>query len=267
MLKTAWSFLVRDFLITTSYRAGFAIQVVGILFGVAVFHFMSTTVGATSDVLKPYGGNLFAFLIIGVAFVDYVTNSLQTFASSIREGQMVGTLEMLLVSPVPTPVIIVSSSLWSYVFSSFRFSLFVGGGALFFDLSLAGANIGGALCALVLSILYLMGLGVIGAGLVLVIKQEKAFTSIMMLLTVLLGGVAYPVEVLPGWLRGAAEVLPFTHSIKTLRQAMLMNYSWAQLSPELLILTLYAVILLPLGLFFFTLCLQRVKMNGSLSHY
>lgn len=267
MLKTAWSFLVRDFLIAISYRAGFAIQVVGILLGVVVFHFMSTTVGSTTDVLKPYGGNLFAFLIIGVAFVDYVTNSLQTFATSIREGQMVGTLEMLLVSPVPTPVIILSSSLWSYVFSSFRFSLFVGGGAVFFDLSLSGANFGGALCALILSVLYLMGLGVIGAGLVLVIKQEKAFTTIMMLMTVLLGGVAYPTEVLPGWLREAAELLPFTHSIKALRQAMLMDYSWAQLSPELLIITLYAMTLLPFGLLFFTACLKRVKMNGTLSHY
>lgn len=267
MLKTAWSFLVRDFLIVTSYRISFAFQVVSIVIGVAFFHYMGSAIGTSSELLKPYGGNFFAFLIIGVAFVDYITNSLQTFASSIREGQMAGTLEMLLVSPVPAPVIILSSSLWSYVFSSIRFTLFLGTGALFYHLQLYSENIGLVCLVLLLSILYLMGLGIIGAGLVLVLKQERAFTSVMVYSAVLLGGVAYPVEVLPSWLRSAAEFLPFTHSITALRQAILMNYTWVQLSPELIIIASYAIALLPLGLFFFTLCLNRVKKNGTLSHY
>jgi len=267
MLKTAWSFLVRDFLITTSYRVAFAFQMTSIMIGVAFFYYMGAVIGSTSELLKPYGGNFFAFLIIGVAFVDYVTNSLQTFASSIREGQMVGTLEMLLVSPVPAPVIILSSSLWSYVFSSIRFTVFMGTGALLFDLQLGGANFGGVCLVLLLSILYLMGLGIIGAGLVLVLKQERAFTSIMTYSAILLGGVAYPVEVLPFGLRKLAEYLPFTHSITALRQATLANYTWSQLLPELMIITAYAMVLLPLGLFFFTLCLNKVKKNGTLSHY
>lgn len=267
MLQTAWSFLVRDFLITTSYRVAFAFQVASIMVGVAFFYYMGAAIGTTSELLKPYGGNFFAFLIIGVAFVDYITNSLQTFASSIREGQMVGTLEMLLVSPAPAPVIILSSSLWSYVFSSIRFTLFLGTGALFFHLQLGGANFGGICVVLLLSILYLMGLGIIGAGLVLVLKQERAFTSVMTYSAILLGGVAYPIEALPLWLRNIAEYLPFTHSIMALRQATLADYTWVQLLPELAIIAAYAIVLLPLGLFFFTLCLNRVKKNGTLSHY
>jgi ABC-2 type transport system permease protein len=267
MLRTARAFLSRDFLIAISYRSAFLIQILGILFSVTVFFYMGHAVGGASPLLRPYGGNYFAFLIVGMAFVDYLGNSLQTFATSIREGQLMGTLEMLLVTPVRPSVIILSSSLWSYLFSSLRAILMLAVSALFYDMPLGTANLSGALTVFLLSIVYLMGLGILLAGVVLIIKQAGVVTTLMIFTTVLVGGVAYPVDVLPAWLRAISGILPFTHSILGLRQALLLGYSWDRLLPEILILAGFGLFLLPLGLVTFSYCVKCVKTSGTLSHY
>ncbi len=267
MIKTAWAFLVRDFLVAVSYRMAFALQLLTMIVSVFLFFHMGLAVGNSSEILKTYGGSYFAFLLIGMAFVDYMTNSLQTFATSIREGQMVGTLEMLLVSPVALPVIILCASLWSYLFSSLRLILILIISVSFFGLNLQNANFSGAFYILLLSIVYLMGLGILLAGLVLIMKQERAITTVMVFSSLLLGGVVYPVEVLPSWLRVLSNFLPFTHTISGLRKALLLGFSWPQLSSEMAILAGYSLVLFPLGLAVFAFCVNRVKVYGTLSHY
>lgn len=268
MIRTAWSFLVRDFLVTVSYRAAFALQLIGMLFSIAVFFYMGVAVGeTTAGSIQHYGGSYFAFLIIGTAFADYLQNSFQTFSTSIREGQMIGTLEMLLASPLRPSVIILSSSLWSYLYASLRIGIILALAVLLFDLDLGRANWTAATCVLALSIAYLMGLGIMMAGLVLVMKQERVVTSVIVFSSVLLGGVAFPVDVLPSWLRFVAELLPFTHSVTGLRRSLLLGESWSDLAPVLLTLLAFAVVLFPLGLATFNLCLNRVKVTGTLGHY
>src|SRR5829696_2727771 len=134
MLKPAWSFVVRDFLIAISYPAAFALQVAGVFMRVAAFYYMGIAVGSSSEMLKPYGGSFFAFMVVGMAFADYVGLSLQSFATSIREGQMVGTLEMLLVSAVSPTAIILASSLWSYIFYTLTLIIFFAISTLVFGL-------------------------------------------------------------------------------------------------------------------------------------
>lgn len=267
MLRTARAFLTRDFLIVTSYRIAFLIQMLTIFFSITVFFFMGHAVGSGSPLLQQYGGNYFAYLVVAMAFVDYLANSLQTFAMSIREGQLMGTLEMLLVTPVRPSLIIVSSALWSYLFSSLRAILMLAVSSLFYGLPLGAANYPGALVVFALSVVYLMGLGILLAGVVLIIKQAGVVTTIMIFVTVLVGGVAYPVDVLPGWLRPVSGILPFTHSIQGLREALLLGYSWERLLPEIAILAGFGAVLLPLGLAVFAYCVNCVKRSGTLSHY
>src|SRR4030066_403932 len=99
LLKKPLIFLWRDFIEETSYKMSFGMKIFGILSSTLVYFFLSKLLGdAGLKYLKPYGGNYFSFVLIGVAFFSYLGVSVQGISSSIREGQKLGTLESLLVT-------------------------------------------------------------------------------------------------------------------------------------------------------------------------
>jgi len=63
------------------------------------------------------GGDYFSFVLIGIAFSDYLGVGLGSFAGTIREGQMLGTLEAMLVTPTRVHSIILFSSIWQFLHS------------------------------------------------------------------------------------------------------------------------------------------------------
>lgn len=56
----------------------------------------------------------------------------------------------------------------------------------------------------------------------------------------LVGGVFYPVKVMPDWLQVISRLLPVIYSLNAMRQALLAGASWRALAPDLLILAAFA---------------------------
>jgi ABC-2 type transport system permease protein len=102
-------FVWRDFIEEASYKLSFAMRLFGVVSSTLVYYFMSRLFGNFGIAyLRPYGGNYFSFVLIGVAFFSYLGVSVAGISSSIREGQKLGTLEALLVTQTSIPTIIVS---------------------------------------------------------------------------------------------------------------------------------------------------------------
>ena len=149
-MATAWAFIKKDVSLAISYRLSFALQFFGILLTVATFYFLSTLVGgAMAEHLEEYGGEYFPFVLLGLAFSTYMMLGMETFAEKIREGQMMGTLEMMLLSPTRLSTILVASSLWAYIFGSLRVFVFLFLGAIVFGVSFGQANILAAVVILI----------------------------------------------------------------------------------------------------------------------
>jgi ABC-2 type transport system permease protein len=268
MLRTAAAFIKKDFLQEISYRGAFILKIVSVVFSAAMFYFIAEIFqGSASAFLRPYGGNYFAFLLIGVALLDYHTLSLQVFSASIRDSQLMGTLEIMLLSPRRVSGVVLYSSLWGYIVTSFRFILYLATGIILFGLKLEQANVISALVVLALSIISFAGLGFIIASIIMLLKRADSASLFLGPVAALLGGVAYPVEVLPHWLRQLSVLMPVTHSLNAMRQALLQGYSLIELVPELVVLTVFSMIFLPLGLAGFHLAVQRAKLTGTLGHY
>ena len=88
VLRKAWAFLVRDLRTQMSYRLAFIMNVAGIFFSVAIFFFISKLLGSSiNPYLAQYGGNYFAFVIIGLAVSGFMGTSMGVFASSISTAQ------------------------------------------------------------------------------------------------------------------------------------------------------------------------------------
>ncbi len=267
-LRTAWAFLVRDFLIAISYRTAFVLDVMWIALVVPVLFFLSSVfAGVAPDKLVEYGGNYFAFLLVGIAFQDYNTFSQTNFNHSIREHQLMGTLEIVMLAPTPVPLILLCSSIWGYCYTSLRFCAYLLVG-IAFGIDITKTNLLSVALVTVMSVASFSALGILTASLVVLIKRgADSVTQILTVVSVALGGVLYPISVLPPWLQSLAQVLPFTHALEGMRLALLRGATPTELAPQLGVLALFALILFPLGLTAFSLAIWRSKVTGTLGQY
>ena len=263
-----YDFLKRDFLIAVSYKFPFFIQFIGIFFSMFIFFFVSKLVGSgQNNLLAKYSGNYFSFLLVGIAFSDFFLNSINSFSEEIRKGQLFGTLEALLTAPISITRIVIYSSVFNYLFSGMRFFLYFLFGKLFFDVSFGNINISCLAAVLILSLLSFWGIGMISATFVIIFKQGSPIKWLLGPATGLLGGIFYPLEVLPESLRHLAYLLPITHSVEAIRLLLFKNADFYDISFNIISLTLLSVLLFPLGIYLFKLGLNIAKRQGSLLHY
>lgn len=262
------AFLKRDLLIEVSYRFSFVFQVVSILLSIASYYFLARFLGsALVPGLDAYGGDYFAFVLIGVALHDYLATSLDAFSRSIRESQLAGTLEALLSTQTSLPTIILSSSVYPFLWTSFGVVLYLVLGVGLFGMRLTAGNWPAAALILILAVIVFSGLGILSASFVMVFKRGSPIAWLFGGLSWLLGGVLYPVTVLPEWLRQVSALLPITYAIAGMRAALLQAAQWPELWRSLGPLLLFALTILPLSLLSFQYATRWTRIAGTLSQY
>ena len=267
-LSILLAFLRRDILNEVSYKLSFFLQLFGIFPVVLMFFFLSRLVGNTiSGPLQPYGGHYFPFVLIGIAVQNYLTLSLSRFSESLRESQLSGTLEAVLATPVRLPSFLVGSTAYSFVFNSLRIFIYLAAGSLLFDVHLNWVRLPAALGVICLTIAAFSSLGIFSAGFIILFKRGDPINWGFNVISWLLGGVYYPVNILPLWLQKVAYVIPMTHSLEALRLILLTDYRVSGLFDHLLVLGLWGAIGLPVSLLCFQYALNRARIQGTLGHY
>jgi ABC-2 type transport system permease protein len=268
MTRTALAFIKKDFLITISYKFDFLMKIVGIFFGVTILYLLGKLVDSADLIfLKSYGGSYFGFLVIGIAFSDYAGVSINSFAGNIRDGQLTGTLEIILSSPTRLFTFLFSSSLWSYIFTTFRlfqyflFSIFV------FDLEIIKVNVFAAIVIFVFSMITFIAIGIISASLVLVIKKGDSVFKKIGGISILISGVLFPPEYLPSLLNKISHFLPFTYTYRGLRHSILQGHSITQLKGDVAALVGFAIVFMVISVIVFPFAVKKAKMKGSLAQY
>jgi ABC-2 type transport system permease protein len=260
-----WAFLKRDFLSEVSYRLNFLLQIAGMFFSVAAFYFMTKVMdprAAGFDGIQP-----FAWLVVGLAFQFYFSTALYSFSDKIRNEQVLGTLEAMLVSPTPTSIVIFSSAAWDFTFGAIRVIVYLLFAALVFGVRLHTEGLGALLLGVVLTLLSSAGLGILSASFILYFKRGNPINFFLSATTTFFGTVLFPSEQLPDWLQPISEILPVTWSLRIVRGALLQGRPFEQLQAELGRLALLTVILLPVGLLFARVAIRRAKREGSLVQY
>ncbi len=210
---------------------------------------------------------LFAFALVGVAFFDYLSVALFSFDESLQSARQNGTLENLLVTQTPFPVILAGSAVYPFVILSLRTVIYLGWGVVLFHFPVQDANWVGALLILAASILAFSGLGILSASYLLVFKRGNPVAWAVIGLSSVLGGMLYPVTVLPWPLRRLSRLVPVTYSLEGMRAALLNHATLTELWPSLAALLIFAAILLPLSFLAFAWALRRTKITGTLTHF
>ncbi len=268
MLHQTLAFIRRDFQTQSSYRLDFIMQLIGMIVSMSIFYFISRILGtAVNPYLLRYNTDYFHFALMGIAFYPFITISSNSLAESVHEYQYSGTLEVLFLSPTPIFPLLVMSTLWRYCWAVAETMFYLLTALFVFGTTLDWQNIFTAMFIVVLTIFANVGLGLINASFSLVTKRTSPLARLLGLVTNLLAGVYFPIEVLPNWLRFCSYLLPATYSFEALRRAMLQGASLTELRSPILALLAFTVILLPIGLISFKYAIRWAKIDGSLSQY
>lgn len=268
LARKAGAFLRRDFLIEASYRLMMAWQVFHILLTATIAYFMAQFLRqAGLEFITPFARDYFSFVILGVAFFDYLAAALHSFSRSLYEEQVTGTLETLLVTQTTLEMVMLGSSLYAFVATSVRVGVYLLVGTALFGMPLQDANWAALLVLVLLSVAAFSALGILSACFILLFKKGNPFTWLLLGASGVLGGVFYPVSALPPGLQTLAQFLPVTHCLEGVRRALLAGEGLRELWPQAGALLLFAGLGLPLALALLRWSVHRAKLTGTLAQY
>ena len=262
------AFLKKDFLNESSYKLAFLFNIFGVFTSILGYFFIDLMFGKKiTPYLETFGVNYFAYVLLGMAFFSYAGSGLGSFSSRIRMEQTQGTLENILLTPTSISTILFSIGLWNLVVATLDMAVYIALGIFIFKINFTNLNIISTVVILILTITSFSGLGILSASFILLFKRGNPLEWLISTLEGLLGGVYFPITVLPGWLQVLANFLPITYAIRAIQLAVYRGYSVFQLSREIIFLSLFSIILIPLSFMFFNYALRRVKKDGTLGQY
>lgn len=260
-------FFQRDLRIASSYRSPFVLELVEALFGAATFYYVARFVDSPQlREALPQGTSYFAYSLVGFVFFDYLHAAVDSFDRSLEEARDSGTLEPLLVTQVSLPVALAGSAAYPFALTTLRVAVYLGWGAILFGFPLHSANWLAVVVVLIATMLSFSGLGLFSSAYLLLFKRGNPAKWFFLGVSGIVGGMLFPVSVLPHWLQLVAYLNPVTYALDAMRAALLDGAGVARIVRQLLALLLFAVVLLPASTLAFSWALQRTKITGTLSH-
>ncbi len=267
LLRDFFLFFRRDLRIASSYRSPFVLELIEALFGAATFYYIARFVDSPQlRQALPQGTSYFTYSLVGFVFFDYLHAALDTFDRTLEEARDSGTLEPLLVTQVSLPVVLIGSAIYPFALTTLRVGVYLGWGGVLFGFPLGSANWVSAVVVLLATLLSFSGLGIFSSAYLLLFKRGNPSKWFFLSVSSVVGGILFPVSILPSWLQVIAHLNPVTYALDAMRAALLDGAGLAAIARPLLILLVFAVVLLPTSILAFSWALQRTKITGTLSH-
>lgn len=260
--------LRRDAAEAWSYRLPFLWRFVELFSGLFMLYFLGRLVGNRIATVSgsPITGGYFGYAVLGTALVAVLHGALTSFASRLRTDQTTGTLEAMLATPTPPWLTVVAGSAYGLVqivvMELVTLLVAVGVFGLRFDATVAGAAV--LVPGLVATLACFVSLGLLLAAFTMVFKRGQGLAALAVSGFTLLGGVYYPVSLLPPFLRDVGAALPFTWALDLVRGSLVFGTAPAS---RLVELVASDAVLLPLGIWLFGRAVDRTRRTGTLAQY
>jgi ABC-2 type transport system permease protein len=206
-----------------------------------------------------------ASLLIGAVIWSYLGIVFEILTETVAFERWEGTIEYTFMAPLPRVLHLLGMGTFAVLYGVLRTAALFAVVALFFGLDFTGANFGAALVVLAVASVSFVGVGMVTAVLPLISPEKGAqlgFVAQGMLLVV--SGVYYPVEVMPGWMQAIATISPATYALDGIRDAVLdgagLGAVWGDVWPLLVL----GAVAIPLGLAVFRAGERYAKRHGKL---
>jgi ABC-2 type transport system permease protein len=262
------AFMRRDLLIMLSYRVAFASDLFYIAVQAVMFGFVAQLIDPST--LPSYGGvvaSYFDFVMIGVVITTVSGLLLQRVATAIRQEQMIGTLEALLMTPTSATTVQAGSVAFDLIFIPIRMGLLLLAVALTLGLGYEASGILPSIVVLAAFVPFVWGLGLVTAAAIVTFRRGEGLLGITMSVLGLASGAFFPLTLLPDWLQTLAEANPVAIVMEATREALIGGAGWSAVGSDVLVLGAMSVAALFAGVSAFRAALAREHRRGTLGLY
>ncbi len=268
ILRVARAFFLLGLQDALSYRVAFALRLVAVALSLTSFYYMARFIDmGRAPLLSPYGGDYLGFLLVGMVVINLQHSTISAYPVGIRQAQLSGTLEAMLATPTPGWQILLCSPAYSFVTSFLWAGCYLAAGIGIFGVRFGPVGWPALGLTLPLCILAFASLGLLGGALTMLLRRGDPISLFIGGVSALLGGVMYPLGVLPPWMRALGRLLPITHTLEMTRRAVFAGATLAELAGPLADLSIFCLLALPAGALAFSFTLRRARRDGSLTHY
>jgi len=180
-----------------------------------------------------------------MSFVITIITIMLTIVSIVRERTN-GTMERIFASPTRPHEVVLGYMIAFSLISLVQSCLLLGSAILLFNMTIQGS----VLLALGFVVLYAIGVQGLGTLLSTVARNEFQAIQLVPLVFVpfmLLGGIFWPIEAMPAFIRPLSSVIPLTYAAEGLRSIVIRGWGPAEIWKDLVALSIFAAVMILAG--------------------
>ncbi len=253
----------RDLHVYLSYRTRLVSQVLTSVFSLTLFYYVSRLVHVSGF---PSPASYFGFVVVGIALIS-VLYSCFSISETVRQELIAGTFERLLLSPFGAVRSVVAMTLFPLLYAFVLAALTLGIGCVVFGLELHWSTVPLSVPALALALLSFLPFGLLFAALTIATKQGSVGTSWVIALISIVGGLYFPIALLPGWAQTVSRLQPFTPATELLRHLLVDSPLNSSIAVTVAKLAGFAAVLLPASLLALHHAIRVGQRRGTIIEY
>ncbi len=221
---------------------------------------VGSVTGSHVDVQK-----LLLFLGIGALTWSYMANLFMAIAESVQWERWEGTIEYTMMSPISTLTYVLGSSLFGVLYGLVRTSIVLVVLVWMFHLSANQDGLLPAAAIVAVGSLSFVGIGIMAATLPLLFTEKGAqMTYVIEAVLLLISGVYFKIEVLPGWLQAVSYISPATYVLRGTRDVLIGHATGTVMAETLIPLAIIGIVTIPMGVWVFSRAEHFAKRTGRL---
>jgi ABC-2 type transport system permease protein len=256
-LKASYAFIERNFFLSRRY------------WGWEVAFLVYSAAGALSiSLIGAQAGDprLILTLVVGAIFWNYLSVVFSWIAETIAIERWEGTLEYTFMAPVRRSTHLFGAVAYAMVYGLIHTAAILVAVVLFFpELSIGGANPLTVGVFFVLGSFSFVGIAMLAAILpLLYVERGAQMTFVLQSVLLLVSGVYYSIDVLPGWMQAVAWFSPATYALHGVRAGLIDGLPLTALWGDVWPLLVAGVVLIPFGLWAFGRAERYAKHTGKL---
>ena len=260
-----WAFVERQ---TNLWKRHWAWEIVWLVYGVVntlAITFIAKQLTDEGIVSGSEANELVLFLLIGTLVWAYLSAVLEDISLVVTWERWEGTIEHTLMAPVPRVAHLVGTAVFGVLHALVRTTLIMAIALPFFHVDLGRADWAAAALVLLVGSASLVGLGILAGVLPLLYPERGEQMSWMVQAVVLLiSGVYYSVDTLPGWLAVVSRFSPATYLLRAMRASLIEGRTLGGSVGDMTTMAVFAVVLIPLSVATFTAAERWAKRTGRL---
>jgi ABC-2 type transport system permease protein len=256
-LKASYAFIERNFFLSRRY------------WGWEIAFLVYSAAGAMSiSLIGAQAGDprLLLTLMVGAIFWNYLSVVFSWIAETIAIERWEGTLEYTMMAPIRRSTHLHGAVAYAMVYGLIHTAAILVAMVLFFpNLSIAQADAGTVVIFMILGSFSFVGIAMMAAILpLLYVERGAQMTFVLQSVLLLISGVYYSIDVLPGWMQVLSHLSPATYALEGVRRGLIDGVPVSALPGDVWPLIVMGIVLIPTGLWAFSAAERYAKRTGKL---